>query len=69
MGDPRRFTAHFTGPAHPWQKERIDDEKRIMREYGLYLHTKMSRTLYHYLGDPHFHKRLLTDALEAQGII
>jgi alkylation response protein AidB-like acyl-CoA dehydrogenase len=41
----------------------------IMREYGLYLHTKMSRTLYHYLGDPKFHKSLLTDALEAQGVI
>ena len=36
----------------------------IMREYGLTLHTKMSRTLYHYLGDPNYHKRRLAEALE-----
>lgn len=35
----------------------------IMREYGLTLHTKMSRTLYHYLGDPRYHKRRLAEAL------
>ena len=35
----------------------------IMREYGLTLHTRMSRTLYHYLGDPNFHKRRLAEAL------
>ena len=34
----------------------------IMREYGLTLHTRMSRTLYHYLGDPAHHKaRLAAD--------
>ena len=36
----------------------------VVREYGLTLHTKMSRTLYHYLGGPKFHKRRLADALE-----
>lgn len=35
----------------------------VMREYGLTIHTKMSRTLYHYLGDPTYHKNLLTKAL------
>jgi small subunit ribosomal protein S4 len=35
MGDPRRFTSHFRGPAHPWQKERIEEEKVVMREYAL----------------------------------
>ena len=35
----------------------------IMREYGLPLHTKMSRTLYHYLGDPKYHKRCLAKVL------
>ena len=34
-----------------------------MTEYGLTLHTAASRTLYHYLGDPRFHRRLLADAL------
>ena len=36
----------------------------IVREYGLTLHTQMSRTLYHYLGNPRYHKRKLADALE-----
>jgi alkylation response protein AidB-like acyl-CoA dehydrogenase len=36
----------------------------IMREYGLTLHTKMSRTLYHYLGGPRYHRKRLAEALE-----
>ena len=36
----------------------------VMTEYGLTLHTKMSRTLYHYLGDPRYHKRRLAEVLE-----
>jgi alkylation response protein AidB-like acyl-CoA dehydrogenase len=32
-------------------------------EYGLVQHTKMSRTLFHYLGDPKWHKRRMADAL------
>ena len=35
----------------------------IMREYGLTLHTRMSRTLYHYLGDPAHHKARLAAEL------
>ena len=34
-----------------------------MTEYGLTLHTAASRTLYHYLGDPRFHRRRLAEAL------
>lgn len=34
-----------------------------VREYGLVAHTQMSRTLFHYLGDPKWHKRRLADAL------
>ena len=34
-----------------------------MTEYGLTLHTTASRTLYHFLGDPKYHKRRLADAL------
>ncbi len=33
-------------------------------EYGLVPHTRMSRTLYHYLGDPQWHKRRMADALD-----
>ena len=36
----------------------------VVREYGLTLHTKMSRTLYHYLGDPRYHRRRLADTLD-----
>ncbi len=36
----------------------------IMREYGLTLHTKMSRTLYHYLGGPRYHRKKLAEALD-----
>lgn len=36
----------------------------VMREYGLTLHTKMSRALYHYLGNPTYHKQRLAAALE-----
>ena len=36
----------------------------VMTEYGLTLHTKMSRTLYPFLGDPGHHKRRLAEALQ-----
>jgi acyl-CoA dehydrogenase len=32
-------------------------------EYGLVPHTQMSRTLFHYLGEPKWHKRRMADAL------
>jgi alkylation response protein AidB-like acyl-CoA dehydrogenase len=35
-----------------------------MTEYGLTLHTTASRTLYHYLGDPKYHRRRLAKALD-----
>lgn len=35
----------------------------VMREYGLTLHTKMSRTLYHCLGAPKVHRKKLETAL------
>jgi alkylation response protein AidB-like acyl-CoA dehydrogenase len=36
----------------------------VLVEYGLPAHTQMSRTLYHFLGDPRWHKRRMADALE-----
>ncbi len=35
MGDPRRFTNKYSGPAHPWQRARIEEERGLVREYGL----------------------------------
>lgn len=35
MGDPRKLRKKFSKPSHPWQKERIDAEKDIVKQYGL----------------------------------
>ena len=35
----------------------------VLVEYGLPAHTQMSRTLFHYLGEPRWHKRRMADAL------
>ncbi|NTV23026.1 MAG: 30S ribosomal protein S4 [Nanoarchaeota archaeon] len=34
MGDPRKLRKHYSGPTHPWQKERIDEEVALSKEYG-----------------------------------
>ncbi len=35
MGDPRRLKKKFSTPRHPWQKDRLDTELRILGRYGL----------------------------------
>lgn len=35
MGDPRKQRKKFSKPNHPWQKERIEAEKEILKQYGL----------------------------------
>ncbi|MBI2542214.1 30S ribosomal protein S4 [Candidatus Woesearchaeota archaeon] len=35
MGDPRRQRKKFSKPSHPWQKERIEAERGIIKQYGL----------------------------------
>lgn len=35
MGDPKRQRKKFSKPPHPWQKERIEAEKEILKQYGL----------------------------------
>lgn len=34
MGDPRKQRKKFSKPAHPWQKERIEEENILSEEYG-----------------------------------
>lgn len=34
MGDPRKQRSKFSGPSHPWNKARIDEEKELGREFG-----------------------------------
>jgi len=35
MGDPKKQRKKFSKPSHPWQKERIDAERGILKQYGL----------------------------------
>ncbi|MBN1786202.1 MAG: 30S ribosomal protein S4 [Candidatus Methanofastidiosa archaeon] len=35
MGDPVKKRKKYMTPTHPWQKDRIDEEKEIKRKYGL----------------------------------
>ncbi|MEM4717282.1 MAG: 30S ribosomal protein S4 [Desulfurococcaceae archaeon] len=35
MGDPKKSRRAWTGPRHPWSKERLLDESRLMGMYGL----------------------------------
>jgi small subunit ribosomal protein S4 len=35
MGDPRRLKKKYDTPSHPWQGERIKEEKELMIKYGL----------------------------------
>lgn len=35
MGDPKKPKKKYSTPTHPWQKERIEEEKILTREYGL----------------------------------
>ncbi len=35
MGDTKKHRKKYNTPNHPWQKERIDEEKALIKEYGL----------------------------------
>lgn len=35
MGDPRKSKSKYTSPKKPWDKERLDAEKEIVKEYGV----------------------------------
>ena len=35
MGDPRKIRSKIKTPSHPWQKERIEEEKGLVKEYGI----------------------------------
>lgn len=34
MGDPKKQRKKYSTPSHPWQKERIEEEKKLTKEYG-----------------------------------
>lgn len=35
MGNPRKLKKHYETPSHPWQKERIEAENELIKQYGL----------------------------------
>ncbi|MBU1111820.1 MAG: 30S ribosomal protein S4 [archaeon] len=35
MGDPKKFRKKYETPNHPWNKNAIEEQKVLMREYGL----------------------------------
>ena len=35
MGDPKKQKKKFSHPGHPWQKERIEEERELLKQYGL----------------------------------
>lgn len=35
MGDPKKLRKKYSTPSHPWQRERIAEEKKVQDEYGL----------------------------------
>lgn len=41
MGDPRRLRKKYSGPAHPWQRERIDAERTLKKEYAFKNHAEL----------------------------
>lgn len=34
MGHPRKLRSKYSNPRHPWQKERIEEEKDLRKKYG-----------------------------------
>jgi len=46
MGDPRRrFKKKYEKPRHPWQADRIEEEKKLLKEYGLKNKRELWRTM------------------------
>jgi|TARA_Y100000310_G_C20611342_1_gene778148 small subunit ribosomal protein S4 len=35
MGDPKKQRKKYSKPSHPWRTERIEEEKELLKEYGL----------------------------------
>jgi len=43
MGDPKKTRKKYQTPSHPWQLARIEEEKHLMRDYGLKNKTELWR--------------------------
>ena len=36
MGDPKKIRSRFSGPSHPWERGRMEEETEIRKSYGLH---------------------------------
>lgn len=43
MGDPKKCRKKYARPRHPWKQLRIDEEKTILKDYGLKNHREIWR--------------------------
>ena len=43
MGDTKKQRKKYRGPSHPWQKLRIEEEKHVLKAYGLKNKTEIWR--------------------------
>ena len=34
MGDPKKHRKKYSTPSHPWQAERLEEERKLVKEYG-----------------------------------
>ena len=50
MGHPKKTRKKYKTPSHPWQKDRLEEEKILTKEYGL----KNKKELWK--GDSHLRK-------------
>jgi small subunit ribosomal protein S4 len=66
MGDPRKIRSRLEGPSHPWMKERIEQEKALVQEYGLKNKTEIWRQMSKLKGFARQAKRLVALRREPQ---
>lgn len=61
MGDPKKCKKKYSKPSHPWQKQRIREEKRIVKEYGLKNKEELWKMESYLRRFAHQAKRLITE--------
>ncbi len=66
MGDPRKIRSRLEGPSHPWMKERIEQEKELVQDYGLKNKSEIWRQMSKLKGFARQAKRLVALRREPQ---
>ncbi|MBW3014997.1 30S ribosomal protein S4 [Candidatus Woesearchaeota archaeon] len=60
MGDPRKSRKKYSSPAKPWEKQRIDEEREILKEYALKNKKEIWKTRSLLKNFTYFSKKLIT---------